>query len=96
MFRIFALEPEAGPLNLARLPEFLPPASVDAVRGAFAAALAENAPLATISTRATLRGEMAAAVRAQTDSSSTSAARPDRYFSPYSRKTLGWVLPSTT
>lgn len=29
--------------------------------------IAENAPLATISTRATLRGEMAAAVRAQTD-----------------------------
>ena len=46
--------------ELVPLPELLPAAQ------ALAAEIAENAPLAVIATRKTLRGELAAAVRAQT------------------------------
>ncbi|MEI7743431.1 MAG: PAS domain-containing protein, partial [Chloroflexota bacterium] len=44
MYRVFGREAAAGPLNLGRLPEFLAPESVEAVRQAFAAALADGAP----------------------------------------------------
>ncbi len=44
MYRICGLVPEAGPLTRARLPEFLAPASVEAVRATFASALAGGGP----------------------------------------------------
>ena len=47
--------------------EVVPPEDLRATALRLAAEIAENAPLATVSTRKTLRGDIAAAVRAQTD-----------------------------
>jgi enoyl-CoA hydratase/carnithine racemase len=47
--------------------EIVPLEALRAAALRLAQEIAENAPLATVSTRATLRGDMAAAVRAQTD-----------------------------
>ena len=56
---------EAVRIGLADL--LVPQAEVRAASQRLAAEIAENAPLALIATRKTLRGDLAAAVRAQTD-----------------------------